>query len=362
MTSAITKLGPLEAIDEARVLQLLVSNSYERVSQITGWSRGKIYGAACRNNARKTEDRIQQRRRDRNQMQREFLAEVMNSTAKMDVLDFMAGIQDNTVDMVITSPPFNLGKKYGNGGVDSMLFSYFHGWLVMCLSEMSRILKRGGTLCLQLGSTRDWTDTLYPMDILLFEDLRRMGLTFQSRVAWTYKHGLTPKKRLSERFDTMLVCSKGPQQTFNPNAGRTPQLQPNKRAFKGPNRGCLSGHPFGAHPSNVWEVAPVSNNHPEKTDHPCQLPVELVKKAVLLYSPAGALLCDPFSGSGTTHETCIMTGRGFVGADLYYEDTRRARLTKAMPDLVSLLPGVTNESMAVWQAEARRVDVARAGT
>ncbi len=67
-------------------------------------------------------------------------------------------------------------------------------------------------------------------------------------------------------------------------------------------------------------------------------------------------MIDPFSGSGTTHAACIATGRSFSGADLSYADTRRDRLAKAMPDLVSNLPGVTDESLAIWQAEARRID------
>lgn len=343
---------------EQEVVALLADHTYERIRELTGWSRGRIYQAAVRAGARKTEDRILQRKKDRDVMRTEFLAQVMNTTERTDVLDFLHGMPDDTADLFLTSPPYNLDKKYGNSGVDAMRFSYFYGWLVMCLSEMSRVLKPGGTICLNMGQTRDWTEQLYPMDVMLFEDLRRMGLTYQTRVVWTFKHGLTPKKRLSERYETILIFSKGPQQTFNANAARVPQKQPDKRAYKGPNKGRLSGHPLGAAPSNVWDDLPqIKANSSEKTDHPCQFPVALVKRAILLYTNAGALVCDPFSGSGTTHEGCILTGRGFVGADLFYEDTRRARLAKVMPELVSLLPGVSDESVAVWQAEARRVDL-----
>lgn len=344
---------------EEQVLALLVDHTYEQVKEITGWSRGRIYKSAARHGARKHEARILQRKKDREHMRTDFLKLVMDSTERMDVLDFLNGLPDDSVDLFLTSPPYNLEKKYGNSGIDAMRFSYFYGWLNMCLSEMSRILKPGGTLCLNLGQTRDWTEQLYPMDVMLFEDLRRMGLSFQSRVVWTFKHGLTPKKRLSERYETILVVSKGPQQTFNANAARVPQKQPDKRAYKGPNRGRLSGHPMGAAPSNVWDdIVQVKANSAEKTDHPCQFPVALVKRAILLYTNAGALVCDPFSGSGSTHEGCVLTGRAFTGCDLFYEDTRRARLAKVMPEVVSLLPGVTDESVAVWQAEARRVDLA----
>lgn len=344
--------------DDASVLELLGQHSYDRVREITGWSRGRIYQAACRHSARKTEARISMRRREREELQRSFLAEVLGSTVRSDVLAFFDGMPDESVDLVLTSPPYNLGKAYGGSpSTDAARFGYFYGWLVQCVSEMARVLKPGGTLCLQLGQTFDNNGSQYPMDVMVFHDLQRAGLTYQSRIVWHFGHGLTPRKRLSERYETMLVFSKGPQQwCFNPNAARTPTQQVDKRAFKGPSRGKLSGHPFGTWPSNVWRINQVGHQHPEKTDHPCQFPLALAKRAILLYTNAGALVCDPFSGSGTTAAACIESGRAFVGADLFYADTRNQRLAKVCPDLVSILPGVTDESVAVWQAEARRVD------
>ena len=344
---------------EPDVLQLLVKHTYDQVRLITGWSRGRIYATACRHSARKNEGRIAERRTQRLEMQRQFLQQALNVTEKMDVLDYLAGLPDESVHCFISSPPYNLGKAYGESAtIDSLRFGLYYGWLVQVISEMARVLKTGGTLCLQVGQTTDWQGSLYPIDVMVFEDLRRAGLTYQSRVAWIYRHGLTPKRRLAERYETMLVFSKGPQQVFNANAARIPQLQPGKRAFKGENIGRLSGNPFGAHPTNVWDIPNVGHNHPEKCQHPCQFPSALARRAILLYTNAGNLVCDPFSGSGSTHEECIRTGRAFTGADLYYEDTRNQRLAKAFPDLVTALPGVTDESVAVWQAEAHSVQIA----
>jgi site-specific DNA-methyltransferase (adenine-specific) len=75
----------------------------------------------------------------------------------------------------------------------------------------------------------------------------------------------------------------------------------------------------------------------------------------------GDLCCDPFVGSGTTQVAAIQTGRAFTGADLFYETVRTRRVANASPDLSSPLPGVTDESIAVWQAEARRIDIPAAG-
>jgi DNA modification methylase len=241
-----------------------------------------------------------------------------------------------------------------------MRFTYFHGWLMQIISEVSRVLKPGGVFCLNVGKTLDWTDQLMPMDVLLYENLRRSGLTFQNRVIWTIPHGLTPKKRLADRYETMLIFSKGETPTFNPNVARMPQKQPGKRAFKGPNKGELSGNPYGAFPTDVWgDIATVRHNHPEKAcgDHPAQFPVMLAKRAILLYTTPGDLVCDPFCGSGTTAVAAIEAGRNFVGADLFYEDLRAKRIALAKMDNFSVLPGVSDESVAVWQAEARQVNL-----
>jgi len=348
---------------ERRVLRLLGKHTYDEVVQQTGWSRGRIYNLAIRVGARKNETRIKERHEQRRQRQAEFLNEILNTTTKCDVLDFLDGLPSNSVSAHITSIPYNLGKHYGDSPTaDNMRFTFYLGWTLQIISEIARTLAPGGTLFLNLGSTRDWQDRLIPLDIVLFEYLRQAGLTFQSRIIWVLPHGLVPKRRLAERHETVLVCSKGEQQTFNPNAIRVPQKEPGKRAYKGPNKGRLSGHPLGAFPSNVWPIPHVGNNSTDLKNlkshakHPAPFPIALARRAILLYSMPGDLVCDVFSGSGTTQQAALETGRAFVGADLFYENLRAARLAQAVPDLICHLPGVSDESIAVWQAETVRVE------
>lgn len=347
--------------DEKRVLALLQTHTYEQVQALTQWSRGRIYQLALRTGARKTEQRIHERSEERRQRQEETLRQILGTTAKADVIDFLDGLPDEGAQCVLTSIPYNVGKTYGDAaGADAMRAVYYHGWIMQVLSEAARILRPGGTLFLQVGSTRDWQDRLMPLDVLLYEDIRRTGLTFQSRVVWTLPHGLTPKSRLAERYETALVWSKGEQAVFNPTPARAPQKQPDKRSFKGPRKGELSCNPLGAWPTNVWSDIPnVRHNHPERAHgaHPAQFPLELARRAVLLYTRPGDLVVDPFSGSGTTQEACVETHRSFVGADLFYEDIRARRLAVAAPDSFSPLPGVSDAAAAIWQAEARRVDI-----
>lgn len=346
-------------VTDQQLVAALAGSTYEEVATRFEVSRGRVYAAALRLGARKHELRIQQRKAERVQQQKEFLASVIGATAKADVLDFLDGLPDGSAAMVLTSPPYNVGKGYGEGRTDNFSLAYYTGWMMQVCSEACRVLKEGGVLFLQVGATRGQEGQMLPIDCLLFQHISQMGMTFQSRVVWTVPHGLTPKRRLAERHETALVFSKGPVTTFNPTPARAPQKQPGKRAFKGPNKGHLSGHPFGAFPTNVWsDIGNACHNHKDGvTGHPAQMPAELARRAIQLYTVPGDLVVDPFSGSGTTQAECIRTGRAFAGADLHYEDVRRERLAKIAPDLVSVLPGITDDSMALWQAEVTPVFV-----
>lgn len=329
--------------------------SYEAVAAKYGTSRGKVYSIALARKARKHERRIQERKAERAARQQEFLKEVLNASQKADVLDFLAGLPDGSVHLHLTSPPYNMGKPYGGSpDMDRLRFHYYLGFMLQTLSELERTTAAGGVIALQVGQTCDDHGQFYPLDTLFFSYLREMGLTYQTRVVWRIPHGLTPARRMAERYETVLVFSKGEPAVFNATPGRIPQKQPGKRAFKGPNRGQLSGHPLGAHPANVWDIGNVGHNHPDRKHgaHPAQFPEEIARRALLLYTNPGQLVCDSFCGSGTVHVVCKKLGRDFVGADLFYEDLRAKRLAEVVPEMVSMLPGVTDESLAIWQAEA----------
>lgn len=341
---------------DAQVLGHLSGHNYEDTATHFGVSRGKVYGIALAHGARKNELRIRERASERKARQEDMLKSLLEKTATADVLDYLDSLPDSSVQLIVTSIPYNLGKRYGDApGADNLAHVYYLGWMAMVLSECARVVKPGGVIVVQAGSTRDETDTLVPLDILLFDTIKKTGLSFQNRIAWLIPHGLTPKRRLSERHETALVFAKGEPSVFNATPARTPQKQPGKKAFKGPNKGKISSHPHGAWPSNVWAISNIGANHPEKTGHPAQYPVELARRAIMLYTMPGDLVVDPFSGSGTTHEAARRTGRAFSGADLFYADMRDKRMNGLEMDNVTTLPGVTDETIAVWAAEAREV-------
>ena len=93
-------------------------------------------------------------------------------------------------------------------------------------------------------------------------------------------------------------------------------MRPNKKFYKGPNKGKISSNPKGKNPSDVWDIPNVKSLHIEKTDHPCQFPVALVQRLILALTNKGGTVFDPFMGSGTTALAAKMVERHFLGYDL----------------------------------------------
>jgi DNA modification methylase len=190
------------------------------------------------------------------------------------------------------------------------------------------------------------------MDWLLKSAFEQTGLTYQNRIAWIGDHGLQPKTRLAERYETIVIYSKGAP-VFNPNSCRTPQKHIDKRAYKGPRKGQLTSHALGAWPTDVWagDLRHLRHNAGEKTAHPCQFPVALAKRLIMLYSLPGQLCADIFRGSGSTHVAAIECGRNFIGCDLHYADLAEERATAAQPDTITPFSGVTPDSVDFWARE-----------
>jgi DNA modification methylase len=344
---------------ETDVLRMIADG--DTVAQIlakTGWSNGRLHRFKIKHRARKYEERIQMRATEEAALQRAFLDDSLNSTVEGDALDVIESLPTQSIQLIVTSPPYNVGRKYGGFDCDRKAHQKYRGWFIQIIAEFARVLREGGTCVLQVGTTKDDAGNVWPLDVLFFEELIRAGLTHQNRISWPTAHGLTPKRKLAERNEVALVFSKG-EPIFNRNAARIPQKYPDKRAFRGPNKGRLSGCPLGASPTDFWGDIPHVAHNRGMVDHPAQFPVAFAKRAVLLYTNPSPdhIVFDPFCGSGSTAIACHEAHRPFIGSDLFYSALRAERLANAKPDTVTELSGVTAASMAVWAAEARRVDV-----
>lgn len=237
-----------------------------------------------------------------------------------DCMDLLPAIPDATVQLVVTSPPYNIGKEYEN----SLSLSEYQQFQDRVIAECVRVLTDTGSICWQVGNYVQDGEIL-PLDVLFYYMLKQHGLKLRNRIVWHFGHGLHCSRRFSGRHETILWFTKGDDYLFNLDAVRVPQKYPGKRYFKGPKRGELSGHPDGKNPGDVWEIPNVKSNHVEKTAHPCQFPVELVERLVLALTDPGDALLDPFAGVGSACAAAVMHGRRALGAEVVPEYAAIAR-------------------------------------
>ena len=240
-----------------------------------------------------------------------------------DNLQFMRPLAAESMKLIVTSPPYNLGKAYEQ----RTAMDEYVRQQVQVISECVRLLHPEGSICWQVGNHMH-AGEIVPLDIVIYESFRSHGLKLRNRIVWHFEHGLHCSKRLSGRYETVMWFTKGDRYTFNLDAIRVPSKYPGKKHFKGPRVGQLSGHPLGKNPGDVWVIPNVKNNHIEKTIHPCQFPVELVERLVLALTNERDAVLDPYMGVGSTVIAALKHGRSAYGCDTVpeYVDTAWSRV------------------------------------
>lgn len=227
-------------------------------------------------------------------------------------------IPNDTVDLVLTSPPYCIGKAYEHKRKPED-FMKEHQEI---LPEIVRIAKNGSNICWQVGYHVTAGVTV-PLDFIVYEILSKFPeIKLRNRIIWTFGHGLHSSDRFSGRHETLLWFSKGHVGCFNLDSVRVPQKYPGKRHYKGSKKGEFSGNPMGKNPSDVWDIPNVKANHIEKTSHPCQFPIALAMRVIKGLSSKESIVFDPFAGSGTTGAASVLLRRRFIGAEInrkYYK-------------------------------------------
>lgn len=239
-----------------------------------------------------------------------------------DCLDALRTFESRKFDLILTSPPYNIGKSYET---KTSIEKYLETQEEI-IQQLVRTLSDRGNLCWQVGNYVDRGE-VFPLDIYYYPIFKKHGLKLRNRVVWHFGHGLHASNRFSGRYETLLWFSKTDDYIFNLDDVRVESKYPGKLHFKGPKRGQPSGNPLGKNPSDIWEVMlkdwetglwnipNVKSNHPEKTEHPCQFPVELVERCVLALSNEESWVLDPFAGVCSTIIGALMHDRRAVGIE-----------------------------------------------
>ena len=250
-----------------------------------------------------------------------------------DAEQFLETLPSSSVGLIITSPPYNLGKEYESRvDIESYLSTQCN-----VVSDLVRVLSHSGSLCWQVGN---WISDgeVFPLDAFYYRMFKDVGLKLRNRIIWHFEHGLHASRRFSGRYETLLWFTKSDSYKFNLDAVRVPSKYPGKTYYKGPNRGKPSGNPLGKNPSDfwrfvsdewdreVWDIPNVKSNHPEKSIHPCQFPIELVERCVLAFTDEDDWLLDPYCGVGSALLAALKHARRAMGCDKeakYVQETHK---------------------------------------
>lgn len=239
-----------------------------------------------------------------------------------DANDFLSTIPNNFLSLVVTSPPYNIGKEYET----KISLSDYLAFHTKIISKIHDLLTKNGSVCWQVGNYLE-NGEIIPLDIKFYEIFKSLGFKLRNRIIWHYRHGLHASKKFSGRYETLLWFTKSNQYTFNLDSIRVPSKYPGKLHYKGEQRGIPSGNPNGKNPSDVWEtiykdwdsafwdIPNVKANHPEKTIQPCQFPIELVERCILALTKPKQWVLDPFAGVGSTLIGAAKNNRKSLGSE-----------------------------------------------
>ncbi|MDQ0885003.1 adenine-specific DNA-methyltransferase [Paenibacillus sp. V4I9] len=277
-----------------------------------------------------------------------FTADALNITLHNgDTLEYLKTLRTGSVNLVVTSPPYNVGKAYET---KTSIETYLETQEKI-IEELIRVTNDNGSICWQVGNYVDKGE-VFPLDIYYYNIFKKFNLYLRNRIIWRFGHGLHAKNRFSGRYETILWFTKTNNYTFNLDDVRVPSKYPGKKHFKGEKKGELSGNPKGKNPEDVWDILVkdwdelvwdipnVKANHPEKTSHPCQFPVELIERLVLALTNPHDTVLDPFAGVASSMIAALKHNRNAIGIDkeLQYIDIGIERIKSLFDGTLGLRP------------------------
>lgn len=214
-----------------------------------------------------------------------------------DAIEEMKKLPDGTIRLIVTDPPYNLNKNYGNNQ-DKLEFDAYIDFSRQWLTEAKRVLTDDGTIYVFMGMRY----ISYIFNILEQE----LNMTFNSWITWFYTQGIGKTKGFSPRHDDILMFTKSSKNfVFHLDNIRVPQ-----KFYRSVN------NMRGANPGNVWEFSHMHYCNKNRKKHPTQKPEGLYERMILASSDPGDVVLDPFVGSGTALRVCQQTDRSGIGFDM----------------------------------------------
>ena len=240
----------------------------------------------------------------------------------------MSEVYDESVDLIVTSPPYNIDIKYGNktenGKVtaskavkyaDNMVESAYREMLRTVFEECKRVLKKNGSIWINIKNRYNNGEIITPFWIQEYFP----EFTLKNLIIWNFDWGGSTNKRFSPRYEFVFWFTKDKNNyTFNISDVSIPAVNYRPDRYKTQLK----------NPSDVWNIPMVSGNFLERTGHPAQFPEKLVERIILAGTNRKDVVLDPFMGSGTTAVVAKKLGRQYIGYEIVpeYVDMSSIRL------------------------------------
>ncbi|MDW2933457.1 DNA-methyltransferase [Mesomycoplasma ovipneumoniae] len=227
----------------------------------------------------------------------------MDKTLKIicgNAIEELKKIESKSINLIVTDPPYNLNKDYGNNK-DNLEFEEYLEFSRQWLTEAKRVLKDDGTIYIFMGMRY----ISYIYSILEKE----LNMHFNSWITWFYTQGVGKTKGFSPRHDDILMFTKHKSKfTFNLDDIRVPQ-----KFYRSIN------NMRGSNPGNVWQFSHMHYCNKNRKKHPTQKPEALYERMILASSNENDIVLDPFVGSGTMLRVCQQTNRRGIGIEINEE-------------------------------------------
>ncbi len=238
-----------------------------------------------------------------------------NRITQGDCLELFKEIPDNSVDMTFADPPFNLKKKY-TSYTDSLEFQEYLNWCELWISEMVRVTKPTGSIFLH--NIPKWL-TYYATFLNKFAH-------FKHWISWDAPTAPMGKSLQPAHYGILFYGKK--EKGTKIYELRYPHKRDRKQGFLLKDYGGKKDklHPFGPLVSDVWTDIHRIKHNKKRDPHPCQLPIHLLDRLILLSTDEGDTVLDPFSGTGTTAISAKRLGRNYIGFEIdseYVEISKR---------------------------------------
>lgn len=243
----------------------------------------------------------------------------------------MCEVPDESVDLIVTSPPYNIDIQYGNktakGKVttskavkysDNMAESEYREMLRSVFNECKRVLKKNGSIWINIKNRYNNGEIITPFWIQEYFS----EFTLKNLVVWNFDWGGSTNKRFAPRYEFVFWFTKDKNDyTFNLSDVSIPAVNYRPDRYKTQLK----------NPSDVWKIPMVSGNFLERTGHPAQYPEKLIERIILAGTNKGEVVLDPFMGSGTTAVVAKKLGRQYIGYEIVpdYIEMSNVRLANA---------------------------------